>query len=226
MLFEREVMKKVTIFAVLLILVSTSVFAGSVGSSFGTLTTARTMSMGKGAFSVGAGIADYTSVLGSFTYGLSTYTDGRIKFALVDPGKQDDDIHLAFGADFKYHFMSVNNGEDIENNNPFDLAFGGMFEYLDVDRNSVMQIGAKLIASYPFILNNGKTLSAYGAFNSHLESISYDTPLPNGDDSDSNIEFGFNFGIDWQITKSMSFLAEFQLDGNDGLFLGLDFGVM
>ena len=215
-------MKKVTIFAVLLLLIATSAYSGSVGSSFGTLTTAKTMSMGKGAFSVGAGIADYTSVLGSFTYGLSTYTDGRIKFALVDPGKQDDDIHLAFGADFKYHFMSVSKNKNLQNNNPFDLAFGGMFEYLDVGGSSVMQVGARLIASYPFVMNNGKTLTTYGAFNSRLESISFE----NGTDSDSNIEFGFNFGIDWQMTKSMSFLAEFQLDGNDGLFLGLDFGVM
>lgn len=219
-------MKKVTIFVVLILLIATSAYSGANGSSFGTLTGAKTMSMGKGAFSVGAGIADYTSVIGSFTYGLSTYTDGRLKLALVDPGKQDDDIHLAFGADFKYHFMTVKNINNPQNNNPFDLAFGGIFEYLDVGDKSVLQVGARLIASYPFILDNGKTITAYGAFNSHLESINYDAIQANGDDSDSNIEFGFNFGISWQMSKSMSFLAEFQLDGNDGLFLGLDFGVM
>lgn len=212
-------------FIVLLILLTLS--AGStfaidaVGSAFGALTTAHSMGQGRGNFGFGVGIADATSFTGSFTYGLSKYTDGRLKVGLVD--QDGADTKFTVGADFKWQFWSLSQ----ETTNPFDMAIGGFFEYADYDFLSVVQIGGQIIGSYPFALKNGGTLSPYGRVNVRLEAVSWDVPAGfAGDDSESNLELGFNGGVQWIMTSTVTFYGEFQLDGNDGLFLGLDLNVM
>jgi hypothetical protein len=37
---------------------------------------------------------------------------------------------------------------------------------------------------------------------------------------------GLNGGVQWQMTSTVALYTEFQIDGNDGIFLGIDFGVM
>lgn len=216
-------MKKIILIAVSIFILGTAgVMADGVGSAFGNFSTAQTSGMGSGSMFAGVGFADATSVIGAFTYGLSAHTDGRLKLALVD--NDGSDTKFAFSADFKYNFISTGELQ----NGPFDMALGGFAEYYDYDGASVFTIGAQYLGSYPFQLNDSRKsfLVPYGRFNARMEMISWDNPLPNGDDSDSNLEFGLNAGVKWQMTPTIDLFGEFQFDGNDGFFVGLDFNVM
>ena len=214
-------MKKILIFSLVLVLSACGLIrAESAGSAFGSLTTAQALGQGRANFGGGIGLADATSFFGSFTYGLSQYTDGRLRVGLIDADGAD--AELTIGADFKWQFWTY--GKE-ENSNPFDFATGAFLEYVDFGGSSVFQIGGQLIGSYPIDLQNSGTLSPYGRFNARLESISWDS-RGLGDDSESNLEVGINAGVCWQLTTELGLYGEFQLDGNDGLFLGIDFNVM
>ena len=216
-------MKKCTlVLASALSLMAATGFAdGSVGSAFGTLTTARALGQGNGTFGFGVGMADNTSFVGSFNYGLSEYSDGRLKLGFVDPGAGDAEI--TFGADYKWQFWNVGPNSK----HPFDFAVGMFVEYVGYDRLSAFQFGGQLIGSYPVALKRGGTLTPYARFNARVESISWDEPRQaSGDDSESNLEVGLNGGVQWQMTPTVALYTEFQIDGNDGIFIGIDFGVM
>jgi hypothetical protein len=104
-----------------------------------------------------------------------------------------------------------------------------LFEYVSGDFISVLQLGGFALGSYPFVLSNGSTLSPYGRLNLRMENLSVDWPggtPPGLDDSESNLEFGLHAGVAWKFGSTATAYGEFQLDGNDGLFLGLDFNVM
>lgn len=209
-------MKKLLILAALLMLASAA-YADGHGSGFGALATADGMGAGTGSFMVFAGVADATSFGGSFNYGFSKYFDGRLKLAIIDPDYADSKV--TFGADFKYNFLSM----DSVQNAPFDMALGGFLEYYDYDGFNVLIIGGQYIGSYPILLKNNTTLTPYGRFNARLEKASYDNPVIN---DDSKLEFGLNGGVKWQMTQTIDLFGEFQIDGNDGLFFGLNFKVM
>jgi len=215
-------MKKCTLVLVIaLLLTATSYADGSFGSAFGTLTTARALGQGNGTFGFGVGLADNTSFVGTFNYGLSEYSDGRLKLGFVDPGAGDAEITL--GADYKWQFWNVN----ANSKNPFDFAVGMFMEYVGFDPYSVLQFGGQLIGSYPVALKKGGTLTPYARFNARVEWISWDLPLHvSGDDSESNLEVGLNGGVQWQMTSTVALYTEFQIDGNNGVFVGIDFGVM
>jgi len=214
-------MKKILILGLLAALAVTgSVSADSVGSAFGTLTTAQALGAGRAAFGAGVGVADATSFFGSFTYGLSSYTDGRVKVGLVD--HDGADAELTIGADFKWQFWSYGPNSK----HPFDFAVGAFFEYADIDRFSIFQVGGQLIGSYPIALRGGSTLVPYGKFNARLESISWDADFPGNDDSESNLEVGLNGGLQWKLTSDVALYGEFQIDGNDGVFFGIDLAVI
>lgn len=227
MKYKEVVMERRSVLAVVLAvaLVMTGGPAYSesaIGSAFGTLATARSMGQGKGDLGFGIGIADGTTFIGSFAYGLSQYSDGRIKLALSD-SDYNSDIKLVFGVDYKWQFWSY----DSTTNHPFDFAFGAFMEFVDYSSISVLQVGTQLLASYPVALKHGRTLSPYGRFNARVESISYDRPPGSrGDDSQSNLEVGFNGGVKWEMTNAVDLYGEFQFDGNDGIFFGIDFNVM
>ncbi|MCD6249789.1 MAG: hypothetical protein J7J98_05600 [candidate division Zixibacteria bacterium] len=218
-------MKKVTVLMVVALMLSGgSVYSqNAVGSMFGTLTTAKAMGQGSGDFGFGIGLADdATSFIGSFAYGLSEYSDGRIKIGLSD-SDWDGDTKIVFGVDYKWQFWSYGP----ETTHPFDFSVGAFLEYADYSAISVLQLGGQLLASYPIALNNGRSITPYGRFNARMESLSWDLPIQvSGDDSESNLEVGFNAGVKWEMTSSVDLYGEFQLDGNDGLFLGIDFNVM
>ncbi len=212
-------MKKLLLLVALVTaLFASQVLASGVGSAFGTMTTASAMGQGKANFGAGVGIADATSVFSTLEYGLSRYTDGRIKLGLYDA---DDDLKFTIGADLKWQFWDINQGR----REPFDMAFGGFFEYLDIDQFSVFQFGAMAIGSYPFAMRNGSTLSPYAKLNVRLESLSWDDAPPGFDDSESDIRFGLNGGVAWQATSVICIFGEFQIDGNDGVFLGMNFNI-
>jgi hypothetical protein len=216
-------MKKNTLVLVIVLsfIAATSYADASEGSAFGTLTTARAMGQGKGTFGFGVGLADNTSFVGTFAYGLSEYSDGRLKLGFVDPGAGDAEITL--GADYKWQFWNVNS----TSKHPFDFAVGMFMEYVSFEPVSVLQFGGQLIGSYPVALKRGGTLTPYVRFNARVEWLSWDRPLHvSGDDSESNLEVGLNGGVQWQMTSTVALYTEFQIDGNDGIFLGIDFGVM
>jgi hypothetical protein len=212
------VMKKVFIIAFVL-----SVFIGgntlavdAVGSAFGCLSTAKALGQGKGNLGFAIGLGDNaTSFVGSFDYGLSTYTNGRIKFGIYDPDAGD--AGFAIGGDFRYQMFSV-----AENpNRPFDLAPGGFFEYLDAEWGSIIEAGALVIGSYPFKTPGGSIIAPYAKFNLRIESIS-----PEFGDSETELKFGFNGGICFEASELIKLYGEFQIDGNDGIFLGLDYNIL
>jgi len=217
-------MKKFIVITIALVTLATtnSLAISGFGSSFGNLATAKAMGQGKGVFGVGVGIADATSVVGWFNYGLSDYVDGRLKLGLVDADVGDTEITL--GADFKYQFWSVNGAVA----NPLDMAVGGFLEYVDYGPVSALQVGGQLIGSYPFTLQSGTTLSPYGRFNIRLERRSWDVNYRGfgSSGSDSELEFGLNGGVAWQVSPTVNVYGEFQIDGNDGIFLGIDFSVL
>jgi len=126
-------MRKILIVTLVILMAGvSSVFGDAVGSSFGCLTTARTLGMGSGSFGGGVGIADATSVFGSFNYGLSEFMDGRVKLGLVDADGSED-MELTFGADFKWQIWDTKGPIKRE----FDMAIGGFIEYCDFEVFSV-----------------------------------------------------------------------------------------
>ncbi len=216
-------MKRTFIIATILLVFAFAVptSQAAVGTAFGALSTAQPIGQGAGDFGFGLGLGDATTFMGTFTYGMSKYTNGRLKLGLFDP--DGGDAKFVFGADFAWQLFSAN----AEHNRPVDLAFGGLFEYCDFGGASIMQIGGFSTAAYPMTMKNGQQLIPYARFNLRIERLTFDFPAGvTVDDSESNLEIGLNGGVKWQATSSMSFYGEFQLDGNDGLFLGMDLNVM
>jgi hypothetical protein len=215
-------MRKVLLgFLMLAVLSGTSVVADdAVGSAFGALTTAKVLGQGKANFMGAVGIADATSFVGAVTWGMSSEMDGRIKLGLIDPDGPDGDTKFTLGLDAKWQIWraQATQGE------PFDMAIGAQFEYVDFNFGSALQLGGNLLGSYPFVLTNNDILAPYARLNARVEILDIDTP--GGGGSESNLELGLNAGVAWQVTTVTTFYAEFQFDGNDGLFVGIDFNVM
>lgn len=188
------------------------------GSSLGSMQTAASPGMGSASFTAGLGLADNgTSILGSFGYGLSKYTDGHLKLGIIDYDYVDD-LKFSLGADIKWQFWSVSDVTP----KALDMAIGGIFEYQDPGGGSILHFGGALFGSYPFALKNGQAISPYGRFALRVEHISPDGP----GDSESKLRFGLNSGIEWRFSSTVRAFGEFQLDGNDGIFFGIDFGLM
>jgi len=191
------------------------------GSAFGALATADPVGQGKAELGFGLGLADATSFIGSLNYGMSEDINGRLKLALYDG--DGDDTEFVLGADVQWQFLSTDQGR----RRPFDLAGGGLFEYLSSDGVSILQLGAFVTGSHVFRLQSGTSLTPYARLNARMESFSWDLPpTANGDDSESNLEVGLNGGVKWRLTETVSLFGEFQLDGNDGVFFGLNLGVI
>jgi len=211
----------VKIFLVLaaVILIAAPTYAiDAAGSSLGNMETAASPGMGTASFTAGLGLADEgTSIIGAFGYGLSKYTDGHLKLGIVDYDAVSD-LKLSLGADLKWQFWSVNDVTP----KALDMAIGGIFEYQDYGYKSILHFGGTLHGSYPFALQNGQTVSPYGRFVMRVERVNYD----DNRDTDSKLRFGLNGGVEWRFTSTIRGFGEFQLDGNDGVFFGIDFGLM
>jgi len=210
-------MRKVILITAVVVLVFASASFGrsAWGTVFGAMSTASTLGMGQGNFGLGVGWGDNArSFMGSFNYGLSTHMDGRIKLALVDP--DGGDAKLGVGADFKYQIVSVGG----ISNGPFDMAVGGLFEFYDLGGVSVIQLGGHYTGSYPVKLESGGVLTPYGRLNVRMEMLDYDG------ETDSDLQIGLNGGVHWQVNKDIGLFGEFQIDGNDGVFLGIEFGAL
>jgi len=185
------------------------------GLAMGNLTTADACGFGLGYIGGHIGIADEgTSVFGNLTYGFSDYTEGRLKLGFFDPDYPDADPKIMFGADFKYEFLDY---YDRNRQNPFDLAFGGFLEFVDYEGGSLLQLGGNAIISIPYRFSSGRRIIPYGRINLRLERASF------GDDSDSDFFAGLNGGAKFEASEEFNIYGEFQLDGNAGLFFGVEF---
>ena len=211
-------MKKIfiSVFLAILIMATSSFAIDALGSGFGCLTTAKSHEQGTGDLGFAIGLGDNaTSFAGSLKYGLSSYTDGRIKIGMFDPDYGDAGFMI--GGDFFYQMFSVQENPD----RPFDMAPGGFFEYIDFEGGSVFEIGAQVVGSYDFEMSSGRLLIPYARFNMRMESISAD-----GGGSNSELKFGVNGGVCFELSELIKLYGEFQLDGNDGVFFGLDYNVL
>ncbi|MBN2227059.1 MAG: hypothetical protein JW763_06810 [candidate division Zixibacteria bacterium] len=185
------------------------------GLAMGNLTTADACGYGLGLVGGHIGICDEgTSVFGNLTYGFSDYTEGRVKLGFFDPDIEGADPKIMFGADFKYEFLDY---YDRNRKNPFDLAFGGFLEYVDFEGGSVLQIGGNAIISIPYRFDSGRRIIPYGRLNLRMEKVSA------GDNDESDFFAGLNAGAKFEASEEFNIYGEFQLDGNAGLFFGVEF---
>ncbi len=210
----------IVLVAVAVVSLPAALFADGSGSAFGTLATAPAVGQGVGQFGVGLGLGSgVDSFTGTFRYGVSTYSDFSIKLGLSDPGGNTD-TKFTIGADYKWQFWNLGP----ETTNPFDFSVGPMFEFASYENFSILQFGGFLLGSYPIAMGNNSTLSPYGRFNVRVESIKWDNIFFK--DDKSNLELGLTVGTAWLMTPSVTLLGELQFDGNDGIFLGVNFDVM
>ena len=239
-------MKKLTLISALVViaLAGSSVMA-DVGSAFGTQATAQSVGHRVGYFGVGVGIADFTSVVGTFDYGLSRYTTGRLKLGFTDDG-DNADMAISMGAELRWQLWrsgvttSSAKGKSAGTtkkpsaiSRPIDLAVGPMIEYFKIGSQigttsydvSVFQFGGFVMGSHGFMTSGGKVITPYAKLNVRLEDTKLKvTGLP--DNSESNLRVGLGTGVAYQITNTMNLYGELQFDGNNGVFMGVDFKVM
>ncbi len=238
-------MKKIILTVAMLALVFSvqPVLAGA-GSVFGTQSTAVALGQGNANGGITLGLADITSFVGTFDYGMSKFTTFRMKLGFADANNSD--LAISLGGEVRWQVWSIapsvsskgkkagkRNLSKKANQKPFDLSIGVMTEYLSIDKKvnlltssslSVFQFGGFLLGSHSFVTNGGKMITPYGRFNVRLEDTNFEDI--NGKVSNSDIEIGFNTGVSYQFTNTMNIYGEFQMDGNDGLFIGIDFKVM
>jgi hypothetical protein len=190
--------------------------ADGAGKIFGNLTTAEAAGAGNADLMGGVGIGDdITSFFGAYKYGLSSYTTLRGKLGLADANKTD--AKLCVGVDLAYQLFDLSQDTD----KPFDFALSGFFEYVNFDKASLLQLGARTTGSRPILLANNRNLTPYGSVEVRMEQFSVDQG-----DSDSDVEFGLNIGVAYELGNNLDILGEFQLDGNEGVFLGLEYNIM
>ncbi len=235
-------MKKLTILtAILVVALAGSSFAAGVGSAFGTQATAQSLGHRVGYFGVGVGIADFTSVVGTFDYGLSRFTTGRLKLGFTDDG-DNADMALSMGAELRWQLWRAEVGTSSGKNKnkaktvkqrPIDLAIGPMIEYFKIGSRvlsvnydiSVLQFGGFVLGSHGFMTSGGKLITPYAKLNVRVEDTKLSvTGFP--DISESDLRVGLGTGVAYQFSNTMNFYGELQFDGNDGFFMGVDFKVM
>lgn len=188
----------------------------SFGRMSGGLTTADACGAKAGYLGGFVGLGDNsTSLFGSYTYGLSKYTEGRIKLGLSDPkgnSGQDSNIGILFGADMKYEFMDY---YDHSTKAPFDMAAGGSLEFVRANGGSVFELGGNLIGSIPYRFRSGNKIVPYLMINVRLERFS--------SGHSSSLEGGMNLGAKFEFSDDLNLFGEFQLDGNMFFFTGIEF---
>ncbi len=228
-------MKKLTIITVLmLVAMASSAVMADVGSAFGTQATAQSLGHRVGYWGIGVGIADFTSVVGTFDYGLSKYTTGRLKLGFTDDG-DNADMALSLGAELRWQLWRAGVGTTKNKNatrRPIDLAIGPMIEYFKIGSTvgttstdiSVFQFGAFVIGSHGFMTSGGKLITPYAKFNVRNENVKVEVAGVSA--SESDLRVGLGTGVAYQMSNTMNLYGELQFDGNNGFFMGVDFKVM
>jgi hypothetical protein len=239
---DMNMKKLILLTAFVLVAIAGSSVKADVGSAFGTQATAQSIGHRVGYFGAGIGIADYTSVVGTFDYGLSRYTTGRLKLGFTDDG-DNSDMALSMGAEVRWQLWRAGVGTSKATGKgkkaatsvgrPLDLAVGPMIEYFKIGSSvgnfntdiSVFQFGGFVLGSKGLVTSNGHIITPYAKLNVRIEDVKVEaTGFP--DQSESDLRVGLGTGAAYQLSNTMNLYGEFQFDGNNGFFMGIDFKVM
>jgi hypothetical protein len=189
----------------------------SVGLATGNLTTAEACGFGLGYTGLFFGYGDEASSIGGYvTYGFSNYTEGRLKIGFSDLDGPGTNPEFLFGLDLKYKFMDYTSQTA---NNPLDLAFSTLLEYVNYPGSSVLELGGGLIGSIPFHFESGRNLVPYSRLNLRWERYSANPGFSN---AESDFRVGLNTGVKYELSSGTNLYGELQLDGNTAIFMGLE----
>lgn len=209
--------------------------ADNIGTFFGSMATAHATGKGQTTVSGTFGFTDVTTYGGSLGYGFTDKMDGRIRIGAID--ESGFETALVLGGDLRWQLWNQNEMTGARPK-PFDLSVGGFMEWSKWNAQefapfttsmsmSVFELGFQISGSHTYVMSNGSTLTPYGRVNLRHENASItmeDSQFPGEmSASDSQIAAGVNMGLAWGVTEQFALMGELQLDGNDGLFLGLDY---
>jgi hypothetical protein len=228
-------MKSLFLAGIAVLFLAPTAGAENVGSVFGAMTTAQATGRGRSTLSGGVGLADATSFLAGFDYGFTDKMDGRLRVGLVD--MDGFDSQLALNGDVRWQVWNTQEAALSGTKKPFDMALGAFSEWMNVDTGSaslgtsasftVFQLGFQMLGSYSFPMSNGTALVPYGRVNLRWENQSMEfseSVFGTVSASESHAAAGLNAGLAWEVTPHVDLLGEFQIDGNDGVFFGIDYG--
>jgi hypothetical protein len=209
--------------------------ADNIGTFFGAMATAQATGKGQTTVSGGVGFADVTSYVGSIGYGFTDKMDGRLRIGALDDTGFDTAIVL--GGDLRWQLWDVGRMTGTRPK-PFDFSVGPFLEWSSWHSQNipgsttstsmkVFELGFQMTGSRTYRMSNGSTLTPYGRLNIRNESLSVTINDPNfpGDmsASDNQAALGLNAGVAWGVSDAFVLTGEFQVDGNNGLFLGCDY---
>jgi len=227
-------MKSLCLVGLALAFLASTAAADNFGSTFGNMTTAQASGRGQSTLSGTVGFADVsTSFLAGFNYGFTDNMDGRLRVGVVD--LDGFDSQFALNGDVRWQIWDSEATTMSAARKPFDMSLGAFSEWMNVDTGTyfgsstsmtVFQLGFQMLGSKSFPMSNGTALTPYGRLNIRYENLSMqftDSQLGSFSASDSHAALGLNAGMAWELTPHVALLGEFQIDGNDGLFLGLDY---
>lgn len=207
--------------------------ADNIGTFMGAMATAQSTGKGQTTVSGTLGLADVTTYVGSLGYGFTEKMDGRLRVGAGD----ESGFNTAFvlGGDLRWQLWDAD-AMTTGKAKPFDLALGGFMEWSKWSIDDafttastdmkIFEAGFQVTGSHTYHMSNGSTLTPYGRFNIRHENakFTYDDPMFGSvSASDSQIAVGANAGVAWGVTDQVVLMGELQLDGNDGLFLGIDY---
>ena len=232
-------MRKVLVLIAVLLLAVPTAQADQIGSFFGNLSTANTLAKGYTAVGFRLGVAGVNSFIGSIAHGLPARMEIKIKAGLVRGGTINSELidnELALGVDLKWQVLNVHpSSNPAKTSAPFDLAFGTFAEWLKlrfdgnpfIESPSALQAGVQMIASYPIALSMGGSVAPYASANIRQEWLMEGAgpSWPSSIDPDFNqAAWGFHGGLSWYPRAApLALFAEYQYDGNDGLFGGVEY---
>lgn len=204
--------------------------AENLGSLFGAMATAQATGKGQTTFHGTVGLTDVNPFVGGIGYGFSDNVDGRVRLGIID--ETAFETIFVVGADARWQMWDMESMAAEGNLKPFDMALGMFFERstwnfddtFDPNSDSKMtafEIGFQATGSKTYSMSNGSTLTPYGRLNLRNEHITISSD--GFEVSDSQLAVGVNAGVAWGVTERVNLMGELQIDGNDGLFLGVDY---
>jgi hypothetical protein len=223
-------MKTILFTALAVLLVAGVAGAENIGSAMGSMTTAQ--STGRGQTSMGGtvGFTDYTTFAGTIAYGVGDHTDMRLRVGVAD--EEFFDMAFVVGGDMKVQIWDTASATTASSH-PFDMALGPFVEWTKWNAEgdgstaslSVLQMGGQITGSKTYQMDNGTTWTPYGQLNLRWErwNVDFDSALGGGSADDSHLAAGMHAGVAWGVSRAVSLFGELQIDGNDGLFMGLNY---
>ncbi len=197
---------------------------GARAQFLGQLTDARVQDQGRSFLGGYIGIYDDDAfaAFGQYRYGFARDIDGGFKLGFVDAGRDD-----GFGAagDARYQILHQKPASPQQAGDAVDLSLGGGLEFFFGSDFTVVSFQFNGMVSHRFISASGRGMTPYGRMQVRLERSSMDLPPPQGDQSDTEGEFGINAGGEFEFARQLSAVGELQLDSSVdfGLIFGLNY---